>query len=524
MMLNELETLIFKRKQWVQSSKENNFNFDSILSGIYNDPSHFIYEILQNAEDARATEISFSLYEDRLVIDHDGKDFNFNNVDGITGIGISTKRNELNAIGKFGVGFKSVFAITQTPYIHSGKFHFKIIDFVVPVVTEDDGCVNTKFILPFDHPQRTTKEVFEIVYNKIGCLGLTTLLFLENIHEIKWKTPDKSGHYYKQNKYLSVPTSYNKVTIISKIGQEEINEEYIVINRPILIEGHQLKVEVAYKVEENESRNRTIVKTKNSNLVVYFPTEKVTYLNFIIQGPYKTTPNRETIPLDEEQNRNIINETAQLVADSITTIKEICLLNISFLEVLPIDHEHTGEIIYSVIFEKVKEKLKSKEAFLPNIEGAFTSANEAILARGKEISEILNSEDIEILFGKKQWLNTDIASDKAKLLHRYIINELKVKYVDFEDFIQNLSEKFLQNKSDDWLIDLYGRLLDKRSLYIKNRTITNMIPKLWDKPIIRLEDNSHLSPYDKNNKIQVYFPSKNISRYGFNTTRYLLRN
>ncbi len=43
------DKLIAKRQQWVQSSKENNFDFDSILAGIYNDPSHFIYEILQNA-------------------------------------------------------------------------------------------------------------------------------------------------------------------------------------------------------------------------------------------------------------------------------------------------------------------------------------------------------------------------------------------------------------------------------------------------------------------------------------------
>ncbi len=55
----ELENLIRKRKQWVNSSIENNFDFNSILAGLYSDLSHFIYELLQNAEDEGATEIRY---------------------------------------------------------------------------------------------------------------------------------------------------------------------------------------------------------------------------------------------------------------------------------------------------------------------------------------------------------------------------------------------------------------------------------------------------------------------------------
>lgn len=35
----EFERLIEKRKDGVRSSKENKFDFDSILAGLYNDPS-----------------------------------------------------------------------------------------------------------------------------------------------------------------------------------------------------------------------------------------------------------------------------------------------------------------------------------------------------------------------------------------------------------------------------------------------------------------------------------------------------
>ena len=82
MQSGDIKDLISKRKSFVQTSKENNFNFDSILAGLYNDPSHFIYEILQNAEDAGATEIIFKASRKNLEIIHNGKDFDFEDVKG----------------------------------------------------------------------------------------------------------------------------------------------------------------------------------------------------------------------------------------------------------------------------------------------------------------------------------------------------------------------------------------------------------------------------------------------------------
>jgi len=153
MNTDKFKKLVKKRRVWVRSSKENNFDFNNILSGLYNDPSHFIYEILQNAEDAGASSISFNLFSDHLVITHNSKkDFDFDDVDGITGIGISTKKDDLNKIGKFGIGFKSVFAITQSPIIESGQYHFQIDNFVLPKALSLNGNTGTTVRLPFNHP------------------------------------------------------------------------------------------------------------------------------------------------------------------------------------------------------------------------------------------------------------------------------------------------------------------------------------------------------------------------------------
>ena len=105
---------------------------------MYGDPTHFILELIQNAEDALAKRptgwngsrtISFNLLKPRIRIEHHGRPFNRKDVEGITVTLSSTKQDDLTQIGKFGVGFKSVFAITNRPRIHSGREDFDIKDF-----------------------------------------------------------------------------------------------------------------------------------------------------------------------------------------------------------------------------------------------------------------------------------------------------------------------------------------------------------------------------------------------------------
>ena len=100
---------------------------------LYPDQTHFLFELLQNAEDARATELHFILSAEGLAARHNGKRlFSEGDVEAITSIGQSQKREDVNQIGKFGVGFKSVFGDTLAPRISSGAFDFEIRDLICP--------------------------------------------------------------------------------------------------------------------------------------------------------------------------------------------------------------------------------------------------------------------------------------------------------------------------------------------------------------------------------------------------------
>ena len=122
---------------------------------MYSDRTHFIFELLQNAEDAGASKILFELLEDRLELKHDGRPFDERDVRGVCGVGEGTKAEDPTQIGKFGIGFKSVYAYTSAPEVHSGMEHFRIEHYVRPykAATKVPGDAwTTLFVFAFDAP------------------------------------------------------------------------------------------------------------------------------------------------------------------------------------------------------------------------------------------------------------------------------------------------------------------------------------------------------------------------------------
>ena len=221
MNTKEFKELVEKRKVWVECTKANKFDFE-LLSSLYRDPSHFIYELLQNAEDAGAESISFNLYKDNLEIFHDAKnDFNFKDVEAVTGYGIRTK---INKIGEFGIGFKSVYGITKSPIIESGPYHFQISDFVIPNPLKLKNNSGTRITLPFDDPSRKD-EIYKLVENKLQDIDLKTLLFLTNIKEIKWKIPTQTG-IYKSVITSLLEKNTKTVSVASITDDEKCVEKY----------------------------------------------------------------------------------------------------------------------------------------------------------------------------------------------------------------------------------------------------------------------------------------------------------
>jgi len=482
----------------------------SFLKQLYTDRTHFIFELLQNAEDAGATHILFHLFENRLEVTHNGRIFNEQDVIGICGVGDGTKSEDFTQIGKFGIGFKSVYAYTETPEIYSGDEGFKIENYVRPysvVRKQISNSVTTLFVLPFNNEKVPPKTACKEIGDRLRNLNARTLLFLRKISKIEFRLPDSTEGVYLREEVIREPA--RQVSVIGKNNGRVEKENWLVFERPVKEpsdESLKGRVEVGFRMEiteNDEEKNEKIVKSNDSSLVVFFPTKKDTKLGFLVQGPYKTTPSRDFIPDVDQWNVHLVRETAKLLVDILPVIKELGLLTISFLEALPINSEDFPiDSMFYPLFDSLRNTLR-KGVFIPANDGSYITAESALLADTDWLRSLLKYDQRKLLFQKeKKWIHRGINLD----LKIYFNIQLDVQKIDSEEFARMVDESFFKEQSDQWMIDFYKQLSKNESLW-KHTYYWREVP-LEQKPFIRLQDGSHIKPFDDNHNPLAYLPGK----------------
>ena len=96
-------------------------DYQNISSYVNNAPllNQFVHEFIQNAEDAGAEHCRFVFEEDRILVFNNGRAFTQENLYAICSFRESDKAGHQRGlqIGKFGVGFKSVFRVSRSPLV-----------------------------------------------------------------------------------------------------------------------------------------------------------------------------------------------------------------------------------------------------------------------------------------------------------------------------------------------------------------------------------------------------------------------
>ena len=97
---------------------------------LYANSQHFVHEMVQNADDNHYMPgiepcLSIEVTTGGLAVRNNEVGFTAEDVAAICNLGASTKEGDLTSIGHKGMGFKSVFAVSDCPVIFSGGFRFK---------------------------------------------------------------------------------------------------------------------------------------------------------------------------------------------------------------------------------------------------------------------------------------------------------------------------------------------------------------------------------------------------------------
>ena len=471
----------------------------------YAERTHFIFELLQNAEDAIARRgsdwkgprsVSFDLTQERLRVSHFGDPFNEADVRGICGIGDSTK--DLTDIGRFGIGFKSVYAFTDCPEIHSGSESFAIRGYVRPeaVAPVDRQPDETVFLIPFKlGDDAGHAEIAE----GLRQLDLTTLLFLRQIDEIKWRIQDSmSGQYVCESR--SIDNEVRRITIIGQPGElDDEHEEWLVFSREVFNEYEPAGyVEIAFSLGHAGQDSMAVQALDRSSLAVFFPTDHETHLSFLAHGPYQTTPSRDTIPQREYWNQHLVDETTLLLTDALRWFRDENMLNAEVLKCLPIRSSQFDGTMFEALFTATKKAL-CDEPLLPKLGGGHMPAGAALLGRTDAIRQLLSREQLSDLWPANcdpDWLTSDITYDRTRDIRDYLMRELDVEEVDSETFVAKLTKSFLEQQTDEWIVELYEFLKGQPAL----------LKRLTDIPVVRLCDGSHVKA-KIGNQAQAFLPS-----------------
>lgn len=510
-----LDDLIEKRRKLIDALDANKgeVNLD-IFEDFYPDRAHFVYELLQNAEDAGATQVTFTLKQDRLVCEHDGRRaFTEADVTAITGIHNSTKDKILDRIGKFGVGFKSVFVYTQSPIVRSGEFSFRIVEMILPEPIAPDPSIGnrTRFEFPFDNAKKLPDEACAEIAAGLNDLDETTLLFLSSLQAIKWEI-DNGGsgevirHVHSESHFEILKQTESQTTASShflKFDQSVpgLSTHRVAVAFPLGFLAGVREFDSATPLAEQMK----IVPASQGRVAVFFTAAKETSgLLFHLHGPFVPELSRASIK-ETPANEPLFKQLAELCGHSLHKIKDLGLLTSEFLSVLPNPQDQIPPR-YQSIRDAIIEEMKSKP-LTPTHDRRHASANRLIQAKAS-LKSLLSEDDIEFLVDYEDdpplWA---IGATQRNNRIDNFLDGLEIQDWGIDKLIETLREKttmgaryisvapyyvtgpdeefirWLERKSPEWLQQFYALLHDET-------VQSGLLHSLKSLKIVRLSDGT----------------------------------
>lgn len=461
-----------------------------IVEELYPDSAHFIFELLQNAEDTGASEAGFELRNDCLSFEHNGRPFSEADILGITDVGEGTKFDDVDTIGRFGVGFKAVFAYTESPRIWSPTYSFEINELVLPSLLSDRSDLQgkTRFEFPFNNPKKPREIAYKEVEGGLRDLAETTLLFLNHLHSISWKIGDSGG-----GTVLRIEHTENHIEVLKETnGETTASSHFLRFAQPVegLTRETKHKVATAFALEflpdvKAFDPHAPIAKQMKivpvpGQVAVFFPAEKETSgLRFHLHAPFVPELSRASIK-ETPANEPLFEQLAGLAAASLHEVRDHGLLTLDFLSVLP-NKQDSIPARYQAIRTAIIDEMNN-EALTPTHGKSHAPAKRLLQAKAS-LKGLLSEKDLEFLVedADAPLLWSVGATQKNTNADRFL-DSLEIQEWGLDEFVDVLTDrsswgqryvprppyfvsgpdaefmKWLSSKPNDWHQQLYALL------------------------------------------------------------------
>ncbi|KAI3716435.1 hypothetical protein L1987_67312 [Smallanthus sonchifolius] len=360
---------------------------------LYSQDSHFLLELVQNADDnvypcdVEPT-LTFILQEKGVIVLNNELGFSVENIKALCDVGSSTKKEpSAGYIGKKGIGFKSVFRVTDAPEIHSNGFHIKFdicdgqIGFVLPTVVPpcdvnlfgklvsmdndpmDEKLWNTCIVLPFRSSKNESFSVKNLI-SMFSDLHPSLLLFLHRLECIKFRNLINDSFIIMRKEVVGdniVNVSLGKEKMTWFVKSSKLQADHI------RHDVQTTEISMALMLEDINNGNY-IPKLEHQPVFAFLPLRNYG-LKFIIQADFILPSSREEVDGDSPWNQWLLSEfpnlfvSAEAAFCSLPCFKENPAKGVSvFMSFVPLGGEVHG--FFSCLPRMIISKLRMSNCLL----------------------------------------------------------------------------------------------------------------------------------------------------------------
>jgi hypothetical protein len=453
---------------------------DTISKDINTDSKRFIYELLQNADDASSLsgilDVRIDFTDTYIVVSHKGLEFSTVDIESLSSAGDGTKAGDENKTGFKGIGFKSVFYHSDCVYVRTGNYCFKYDkdswnDYwnnswkdktewqneriaknkdafvkmpwqIIPLWAELPNAVRH---LDFNSYTVSTiikhNKIFELERELKDLFAQTQIVLFLRSNKVCITINDLSEQQTILEKSVN-----NGITVLRRNGEilsewliktdrfdlpqevkDEINNDEKSPRK--LREAQRAEISFAIQLQDNILRP-----VENALVFTYLPTSIKCGLPFLVNASFLTDAGRQHLHLDTFWNQWLFRQIALKYFEWIAELAERnSLYNRQFMDVIPCKMYGQGKL--SERFNEGYDEALEKIAFIPNQNGELLIVSEALLdATRISISKCIREQTLVDYINSttsKQFSTTSLLP--YDIGHKSLLKTLGVKVFDVTD-------------------------------------------------------------------------------------------
>lgn len=463
---------------------------ETISRDINTDSQRFIYELLQNADDASnfsgKLDVCIDFVGDYVVVSHNGESFSKIDIESISSAGDGTKTGDTNKTGFKGIGFKSVFSHSTFVIIQSEDFSFKFEKGYWESHWNNawDSQNNWQTERKLKNKDENLKMPWQIIPiwtelpNEIKDLisvqqyNVSTIIRYDKIEQLKKALNDL---FLESQIVLFLRSKQVKISIntaVKLILEKNIDNEITSLKRNgvvlsdwlIKTEQFEIPAEVKKEINADEKSPKKLkeadfteisfalqldkgklraVEKQNRLIFTYLPTSINYDFPFLVNASFLTDAGRQHLHQDTFWNNWLFKQIPIIFFKWVAELAhKNSKYNKQFLSVIP--HKLGGSLLESSFNEGFKIAIDTI-SFIPNLNGDLLKIKDTLYDK-TNISNFVTSQTLIKYINQNKNKQFTVSSLVPYLEPISALNRLGTEFFDIEDLEVFLASKIFSDE------------------------------------------------------------------------------